>query len=112
MRVLLQSAEDGAARAIALFVFRVQRDIGALAASLGGLDGVVFTGGIGENSAEIRQRIAAGMDWLGLRFDADANRAGKMEIGAADSAVRAWAIATDEETVIARHTLAVAEQTG
>lgn len=105
--MLLQSAEDGAKRAIALFVFRVQRDIGALAATLGGLDGVVFTGGIGENSAEIRERIAAGMGWLGLRLDADANRAGKTEIGAAGSAVRAWKIATDEESVIARHTMAV-----
>jgi acetate kinase len=111
MRVLLESAEEGARRAIALFVFRVQREIGALAAILGGLDGVVFTGGIGENSAEIRERIAAGMDWLGLRLDTQANRTGKMEIGAANGAVRAWVIATDEESVIARHTLAVARLT-
>jgi acetate kinase len=108
MRALLASAEIGAQEAVELFVFRVVREIGALSASLGGLDGVVFTGGIGENSAEIRERVAARIGWLGLTLDVAANRAGGIRISQASSPVCAWAIPTDEEAVIARHTMFLA----
>jgi acetate kinase len=108
MRALLASADVGAQEAVELFVFRIVREIGALSASLGGLDGLVFTGGIGENSAEIRERVAARLGWLGLTLDAAANRAGDIRISQAGSPVCAWAIPTDEEAVIARHTMFLA----
>jgi acetate kinase len=107
MRVLLASADLAARNALELFVFRIVQQIGAMAASLEGLDGIVFTGGIGENSPEIRARTAARMGWFGLNLDAEANRTGAVQISAADSAIHAWAIPTDEETVIARHTFAL-----
>ena len=108
MRVLLASDAAGAKAAVELFVWRAAREIGALAASLGGLDGIVFTGGIGENSPPIRAAIAARMDWLGLTLDDAANRAGAVTISMAGRAALAWAIPTDEEAVIARHTRALA----
>jgi acetate kinase len=107
MRVLLESREPRARLAVDYFVHRVAREIGALAASLGGVDGLVFTAGVGENSAEIRARIAAGCAWLGVALDADANRRGGPCISAAGSAVSAWVVPTNEELMIARHTLAV-----
>jgi len=109
MRVLLASNEAGAQAAIELFVWRAAREIGALAASLGGLDGIVFTGGIGENSPPIRAAIADSMAWLGLTLDDPANRAGAVTISKPNSAVFALAIPTDEEAVIARHTLALSD---
>ncbi len=100
MRTLLQSDDPRAAEAIDYYVFRIRRELGAMAAVLNGLDGVVFTGGIGENAAPIRARVIEGLDFLGLKLDAEANAAGAVSIGA--GAARALVIKTDEERVIAR----------
>jgi acetate kinase len=107
MRALRASGEPAAAEAIALFVYRIVREIGSMAAALGGLDGLVFTGGIGENDAATRSQIAAGGAWLGLDFDAARNAAGGPLISRDASHVAAWVIATDEERIIARHASAV-----
>ena len=107
MRVLLASGEPRARLAVDLFVYRIQREIGSLAAALGGLDALVFTAGIGENSAEVRRRVAAGLGWLGVTLDDAANVAGLTAIGRAGSRCPVWVIPTDEELMIARHTLAV-----
>jgi acetate kinase len=104
MRALLASAEPGAQRAIDLYVYRIGRELGSLAAALGGLDAVVFTAGIGENSAELRERICRDAGWLGLAFDAQANRGKAQRISLPDSAVGAFVIPTNEELMIARHT--------
>ena len=112
MRKLLASDDPRAAAAVELFVFRVAREIGALAATLGGLDVLAFTAGIGENAPPIRERVCARLGWLGVRLDADANAAGHLRISAPGSRVTAWAIPTDEELVIARNTLAVAGRAG
>jgi acetate kinase len=102
MRDLLESGRTEAAQAVDLFVFRAVREIGALAASLGGLDGLVFTAGIGENSAVIRRRICEGSAWLGVFLDESANRAHALSIMAASSRIPVWVIPTDEESAIAR----------
>jgi len=107
MRVLLESREPRARLAVDFFVYRAAKEIGALAASLGGIDTLVFTAGIGENSPEIRARIAAACAWLGVRLDADANRGGGPRISTPGSAVSAWVVPTNEELMIARHTLAL-----
>jgi acetate kinase len=107
MRDLLASDDPRAAQAIELFVYRICRELGALAAALGGLDGLVFTAGIGERSAPIRARVCARAGWLGLELDEAANRAGGPKISTAASKVAVYAIPTDEEQMIARHTLAV-----
>ena len=86
------------------FVYRAAKEIGALAAVLGGVDGLVFTAGIGENSPEIRARICEASAWLGLSLDPDANARGELRISKPGSAVSAWVIPTDEELMIARHT--------
>jgi acetate kinase len=106
MRVLRTSAAPEAAEAIALFVARAVREIGALAAVLGGLDGIVLTAGIGENDAATRAEIAGGCRWLGLELDPERNAEGRgaRRISAARSALSAWVIPTDEEAMIARHT--------
>ena len=80
------------------------KEIGALAAALGGIDGLVFTAGIGENSAEIRKRICEASAWLGIELDEDANQARGPRISRPGSRVSAWVIPTNEELVIARHT--------
>jgi acetate kinase len=108
MRVLQASADPRAKEAIELFVFRIGREIGALMASLGGLDGVVFTAGIGENDAEVRAAVAQRLAWTGLVLDAPANAAGVGCISAAASRLKAWVIPTDEEAMIARHTATTA----
>ena len=82
----------------------------ALVSALGGLDGLVFTAGIGENSTAIRAAICARLEWLGLRLDKAANAAGATRISAPDSAVEVLVIATDEEAMIARHTQTATEQ--
>lgn len=106
MRELLASASPEAAQAVELFVYRIAREAGALASSLGGLDGVVFTGGVGENSVEIRRRVAERLRWLGLELDWQANQMdGEGRINAPGSGVGAWIIQADEEGVIARHAL-------
>ena len=93
-----------AAEAVKLFVYRITRELGSLAAALGGLDALVFTGGIGENAAPIRERVCRAAEWLGLEFDEKANAGGGPRISRKGSRVRAWVIPTDEELMIARHT--------
>jgi acetate kinase len=107
MRALLASDDPRAGHAIDLFVWRICRELGALAAVQGGLDGLVFTAGIGERAPEIRERVCARAAWLGIELDAAANRAGSPRISTAASRVAVYAIPTDEEQMIARHTLAV-----
>jgi acetate kinase len=107
MRDLLASDDPRAAQAIDLFVWRIARELGALAAVLGGLDALVFTAGIGERSPEIRRRVCERAGWLGIALDAAANQAGGPRISAPASKVAVFAIPTDEELMIARHTLAV-----
>src|SRR5688572_28491971 len=104
MRVLLSSTEPGARLAVDYFVYRAAREIGGLAASLGGIDGLIFTAGIGENSAEIRRRISEACSWLGIDLDQDANSRKEPRISRAGSRVSAWVIPTNEELMIARHT--------
>lgn len=108
MRVLLASEDPNARQAIDLFVFRIAREAGALISSLGGLDGVVFTGGIGENASEIRAAVAQRLAWTGLVLDHGANDQGLSRISDVGSKVAAWVIPTDEEVMIARHLLEVA----
>ena len=107
VRDLLASETPGARLALDYFVYRIGRELGSLAAALGGLDALVLTAGIGENSPEIRARVAAGAEWLGIRLDETANRAGGPRISAADSRVSVWVIPTDEERMIAEHTVDV-----
>ena len=104
MRTLEASDTDGARDAINLFVYSVNRQLGALAATLGGVDAIVFTAGIGENSKLVRERVCRGAAWLGLELDEAANHAGAGCISTAASKVQAWVIPTDEERVIAGHT--------
>jgi acetate kinase len=106
VRDLLASEAPAARLALDYFVYRIARELGALSAALGGLDAVVFTAGIGENSPEIRGRVCRAAAWLGLEIDERANRAGGPRITAAGARVSAWVIQTDEEGMIARHTLA------
>jgi acetate kinase len=106
MRTLLASDDPRARHAIDLFVWRICRELGALAGVLGGLDGFVFTAGIGERSAEIRELVCERAAWLGIALDHAANRAGGPRISADRSRVAVYAIPTDEELMIARHTLA------
>jgi acetate kinase len=104
MRDLVDSSEPGARLAVDYFVYRAAKEIGALAAVLGGIDGLVFTAGIGENSAEIRRRISEASAWLGIELDRDANARKGPRISRAGSRVSAWVIPTNEELMIARHT--------
>jgi acetate kinase len=104
MRDLLKSAEPGARLAVDYFVYRAAKEIGALAAVLGGIDALVFTAGIGENSAEVRRRICEASGWLGIEMDPEANAAKGSRISRAGSRVSAWVIPTNEELMIARHT--------
>ncbi len=104
MRELLKSAAPAARLAVDYFVYRIVREIGGLAAVLGGLDGVVFTAGIGERSAEIRARIADGCRWLGIDLDEAANARHATRITKQGARASAWVIPTDEELMIARQT--------
>jgi len=104
MRTLEASAEPAARAAIDLFVYRIGRELGSLAAALGGLDAIVFTAGIGENSARLRERVCRDAAWLGVAFDAAANAAGGPRIATKDARVSAWVLPTNEELMIARHT--------
>jgi acetate kinase len=104
MRTLLASPEPRAKLAVDLFVYRIGRELGSLAAALGGLDAIVFTAGVGENSADIRARICQSATWLGVELDVSANAAGGPRISTAASRVAAWTIPTNEELMIARHT--------
>jgi acetate kinase len=103
MRELEASADPRARLAIDLLVYRIGREIGSLAAALGGLDAIVFTAGIGEHSARLRQAAGGTAAWLGLVLDEAANEAGAMRISTPESAVSAWVVPTNEELMIARH---------
>jgi acetate kinase len=104
MPELLASDSPRAAEAMDLFVYRIGRELGSLVAAVGGLDVLVFTGGIGEHAAPIRARVCQDAQWLGIRLDVEANRRGGPRMSADESAVSVWVIPTDEDLVIARHT--------
>jgi acetate kinase len=104
MQLLLASEAPAALEAVDLFVYRIGRELGSLAAALGGLDALVFTGGIGEHAAQIRQRVCAGARWLGIEVDTVANAAHGPRLTRPDSRVSAWVIPTDEDEIIMRHT--------
>jgi acetate kinase len=104
MRDLVGSSEPRARLAVDYFVYRAAKEIGALASVLGGIDGLVFTAGIGENSAEIRRRICEASAWLGVDVDQDANARKGPRISRTGSRASAWVIPTNEELMIARHT--------
>jgi acetate kinase len=103
MRDLVGRAEPEARLAVDYFVYRAAKEIGALAAVLGGVDALIFTAGIGENSAEIRRRICEASAWLGVAIDQERNVAGSPRITAEGSKVSAWVIPTNEELMIASH---------
>jgi acetate kinase len=104
MQVLLDSDSAAAAEAVELFCYTLVRAIGSMAAALGGVDALVFTGGIGEHAAAIRERVCRKLGWLGLAFDSQANLRHGPPIVTQDSDVSAWVIPTNEELVIVRHT--------
>jgi acetate kinase len=104
MRTLLGSGDPRARLAIDVYLYRIRRELGSLAAALGGLDAVVFTAGVGENAPAIRERVCRDAAWLGIELDAAANAAGGPRISTPGSRVSAWVIPTNEERMIARHT--------
>jgi acetate kinase len=105
LRDLLQSPESRAVKAIDYFVYRIGQELGALAATLGGLDALIFTAGIGEHSPEIRQRVCQNAAWLGIELDQGANEAGRQCISRPGTSPSVWVVPTDEERMIALHTL-------
>jgi len=107
MRTLLASGEPRAKLAVDLYLYRIRRELGSLAAALGGLDAVVFTAGIGENSAAVRERVCRDAAWLGVELDTATNTRGGPRISTAASRVSAWVVPTNEELMIARHTRAL-----
>jgi acetate kinase len=104
MRDLLGNPTAPAQLAVDYFVYQAAKQIGAMAAALGGVDGLVFTAGIGENSAEIRARICAASAWIGIDLDTSANESRQSCITRPGSRVSAWVVPTNEELMIARHT--------
>jgi acetate kinase len=106
MRELIASKDARARTAVELYVYRIGREIGSLAAALGGLDALVFTAGIGEHHPTIRAAVCAAAEWLGVEIDAEANDSNGPRISAESSRVTAWVVPTDEEKMIARHTMA------
>jgi acetate kinase len=104
MRELLESERPEAREAVDLFCYRIVREIGSLAAALGGLDALVFTGGIGEHAAPVREQVCRDCAWLGIDLDPAANAGNAMRISTADSAVDVLVLPTNEEWMIARHT--------
>jgi acetate kinase len=110
MRALRASPEPAAKQAIDLFVYRIVREIGSLTAALGGLDAIVFTGGIGENDAATRAEVASGCAWLGLSLDESANRQAATQISVRESPVAAFVIPTNEELEIAMRTFEITQQ--
>lgn len=107
MRTLLASDDPHAREAVDLYVFRIARETGAMATSLGGLDGLVFSAGIGEHAPAIRAAVCARLAWLGIRFDHAANTANAGVISTPDSRVQVRVIGTDEEVIVARQTCAL-----
>ena len=112
MRTLLASDHERARLAVDLYVYRLGRELGSLAAAAGGLDALVFTAGIGEHAAPIRERVCLDAAWLGVQLDAQANSIGGPRISRDGSPVAVWVIPTNEELMIARHTLQVAGTQG
>lgn len=112
MRALRESNDERAREAIDLFVYRIVREIGSLAAALGGVDGLVFTGGIGQRDARTRREVVAGCAWLGAAIDEQANSRAAERIDSAASKIPIWVLSTDEERVIARHTAAILARQG
>ncbi|MGO9428189.1 hypothetical protein [Rhodoblastus sp.] len=112
MRELEAADSKTALDAIAYFVARIRREIGGLAATIGGLDAIVFTGGIGENSVRIREAVLSDMHWIGVKLDRDANNMSAQVISTKDSNVVIFVIKTDEERMIAEHTAGAAELWG
>jgi len=104
MKTLVESSDPKAKLAIDLYCYRIGRELGSLAAALGGVQAIVFTGGVGENAAAIRARVCEDAAWLGLQLDEDANRRGGPLVSTAASRVAAWIVPTNEELTIARHT--------
>ena len=111
MRTLRGSDDPRAREAIDLFIYRIVREIGSLSAALGGLDGIVFTGGIGQRDTKTRKEVIDGCGWLGAAIDEQLNAAGQGRIDATTSRIPVWVLPTDEERVIARHTAALLEPT-
>ena len=109
LQVLLGSDDPGARLAIDVYVYRIRRELGSLAGALGGLDALVFTAGIGEHAAPLRERVCRDAGWLGVTLDAAAHATGGPRISTPGSRVSAWVIPTNEELMIARHTLRVLE---
>jgi acetate kinase len=103
MRELLASDDPRAREAIDLFVYRIGRELGSMAAALGGIDALIFTGGIGENATAIRERVCRDAAWLGVRLDAPANERGGPRISEPGAAASAWVLPTDENRMIAAH---------
>jgi acetate kinase len=112
MRTLLESDQPSARNAIDLFVYRIGRELGSLAAALGGLDAIVFTGGIGEHAMQIRARVCKDARWLGVALDAAANARNGPRISTPNAGVSAWVIATDENLMVARHVLRLFRERG
>jgi acetate kinase len=104
MKTLLGSDQADARKAIEVFVYHIRRELGSLAAALGGLDTLVFTAGIGERAAVIREKICSAAAWLGIDIDPEANRDNAAQISSAKSRVSVWVIPTNEEQIIAYHT--------
>ena len=111
VRDLLASDTSGAARALDYLVYRIAREAGALAAAMGGIDGIVFTAGIGERSPAIRRRVMERLRWLGFELNSDSNERHGPLISSTGSRLKAYVIPTDEEQMIARHTLALLRAT-
>ena len=107
MRTLRQSRAPEATEAIALFIYRIVREIGSMVAALGGLDALIFTAGIGEHDAATRAEVVSGCAWLGLTLDEARNQAGRARISGEASRVSAWVVPTDEERMISRYTSAL-----
>ncbi|MGE5478516.1 MAG: acetate/propionate family kinase [Bacteroidales bacterium] len=107
MRVLLESDDPHAQEAVELFCYRINRELGSLAAAMGGLDALVFTAGIGEHSAPVREKVCALASWMGIDLDPAANAAHAVQVSTAASRVPVYVIPTNEEMMIAKHTRAV-----
>jgi acetate kinase len=109
MRALLGSPAPEAAEAVELFCYRIARELGSLAAALGGLDALVFTAGIGEHAAPVRERVCRQAGWLGVRLDAAANARHATRISAPDSPIDVLVLPTNEEWMIAQHAAALVQ---
>ena len=104
MRELLASPDPNAKLAVDYFCYRIARELGSLTAAFGGLDALIFTGGIGEHAAAVREQVCGLSSWLGIDMDATANAANRQRIDRAGSRTAVWVVPTNEELVIARHT--------